>query len=122
MTKEKFLEFCKDLGGAELDRPFNEDFQSTVARHSDNKKWFALVMEYRGKDVVNLKCDPMEAEFLRRVFGGVIPAYHMNKVHWNTVFLNSDVPDEEIEGMTLASFELTAKRKKIPKNGGKNPL
>lgn len=113
MTKEAYIEFCKNLGGAEVDKPFNEDFDSTVARHSDNKKWFALVMEYRGKDVVNLKCDPMESDFLRKVYNGVIPAYHMNKVHWNTVFLDSDVADGEIERMTLNSFELTAKK---PKN------
>lgn len=122
MTKDKFLKFCQKLEGAEIDRPFNEDFSSTVARHSDNKKWFALVMEYQGKYVVNLKCEPMESEFLRKVYSGVIPAYHMNKVHWNTVFLSSDVPDAEIRRMTLASFELTAKRKKLPKNNGKNPL
>lgn len=121
MTKDAFLTFCKNLGGAELDRPFNEDFDTTVARHSDNKKWFALVMEYQGKDVANLKCEPLEAEFLRNVYSGVIPAYHMNKVHWNTVILDSDVPDAEIERMTLASFGLTAKRKKISKSNGKNP-
>ena len=122
MTKDEYLEFCKNMGGVEVDQPFHEDFESTVARHSDTKKWFALVMEYRGKTVVNLKCDPMESDFLRSVFKGVIPAYHMNKVHWNTVFLDSDVPEEEIERMTLASFELTDKRKKLPKKNGKNPL
>ncbi|MDE7360962.1 MAG: MmcQ/YjbR family DNA-binding protein [Oscillospiraceae bacterium] len=110
------------MGGAEINQPFNDDFVSTVARHSESKKWFALVMEYQGKTVVNLKCDPMESDFLRSVFEGVIPAYHMNKVHWNTVFLESDVPDEEIERMTLVSFELTGKRKKMPKKNGKNPL
>lgn len=110
MTKDAYIEFCKNLGGAEIDRPFNEDFDSTVARHSDNKKWFALVMEYNGKYIVNLKCDPMESDFLRSVFKGVIPAYHMNKTHWNSVYLESDVPDEEIERMTLNSFALTAKR------------
>ena len=83
-------------------------------------------MEYRGKTVVNLKCEPMESDFLRSVFKGVIPAYHMNKVHWNTVFLESDVPDEEIERMTLTSFALTDKKKRTPKktakNSPKNPL
>ncbi|MCM1275436.1 MAG: MmcQ/YjbR family DNA-binding protein [Lachnospiraceae bacterium] len=126
MTKDDYIEFCKNLGGAEVDRPFNEDFDSTVARHSDNKKWFALIMEYRGKYVVNLKCEPLEADFLRSVFEGVIPAYHMNKTHWNTVFLESDVPDEEIERMTLVSFALTEKKKRAPKKSAKkspkNPL
>ena len=122
MTKEAYIEFCKNLGGAEVDRPFPDDFESTVARHSNTGKWFALIMEYRGKIVVNLKCDPMESDFLRSDFKGVIPGYHMNKVHWNTVFLDSDVPGEEIERMTLASFDLTDKRKKLSRKNGKNPL
>ena len=115
MTKEEYLDFCGNLGGAELDSPFDEDFETVVARHSDNRKWFALVMEHNGKWIVNLKCDPMEADFLRKAFEGVTPAYHMNKTHWNTVYLNSDVPREEIERMTLASFELTAKKTRLPK-------
>lgn len=115
MTKEEFLDFCRNLGGAELDSPFDEDFETVVARHSDNRKWFALVMEHKGKWIVNLKCEPMEADFLRRAFEGVTPAYHMNKTHWNTVYLDSDVPREEIERMTLASFELTAKKTRLPK-------
>lgn len=115
MTKREYIEMCENIGGAEVDYPFNEDFDSAVARHTDSKKWFAVVLEYRGKWVVNLKCDPMEADFLRSVFKGVIPAYHMNKTHWNSVVLDSDVPAEEIERMTLASFALTEKKKKIPK-------
>lgn len=122
MTKEAYIEFCKNIGGAQVDQPFDNDFESTAARHSDTKKWFALIMEYQGKTVVNLKCDPIESDFLRNVFKGVIPAYHMNKVHWNTVFLESDVPDGELERMTLVSFGLTDKRKKLMKKNGKNPL
>lgn len=111
MTKDKYLDFCRNMAGASVDRPFNEDFDSYVARHTISRKWFALVMELNGKTVVNLKCDPMQADFLRSVYKGVIPAYHMNKVHWNTVYLESDVPDEEIENMTFESFSLTQKPK-----------
>lgn len=69
-------------------------------------------MELDGRVIVNLKCDPMQADFLRRIYKGIVPAYHMNKTHWNTVYLDSDVPDEEIENMTLESFNLTEKPKK----------
>lgn len=110
MTKSEYVEFCESIGGAEIDKPFENDFESTVVRHSNTRKWFALIMEYDGKQIVNLKCDPMEADFLRGVFKGVIPAYHMNKLHWNSVFLDSDVPAEEIKRMTLASFALTDKK------------
>lgn len=116
MTKEEYLDFCANLGGAELDGPFHDDFESVVARHSAGRKWFALVMKLGEKWVVNLKCEPMEADLLRKLFEGVIPAYHMNKTHWNTVYLDSDVPREEIERMTLSSFALTEKKVRAPKN------
>ncbi len=112
MTKEKYLEFCRNIAGASVDRPFNEDFSSYAARHTISRKWFALIMELDGRVIVNLKCDPMQADFLRRIYKGIVPAYHMNKTHWNTVYLDSDVPDEEIENMTLESFNLTEKPKK----------
>ncbi len=111
MTREKYIEYCKTIAGATLDNPF-EDIEAVVVRHSDNRKWFALIMEVDGKYLVNLKCEPMEADFLRGAYEGVTPAYHMNKTHWNSVYLESDVPDEEIENMTMKSFELTMKKVK----------
>lgn len=116
MTLEKYLEYCKTIAGASIDNPF-EDVDAAVVRHSDNRKWFALIMNVDGKDIVNLKCDPMEADFLRAAYEGVTPAYHMNKTHWNSVLLDSDVPEEEIIGMTEKSFALTAK--KVPKKRAK---
>lgn len=115
MTKQEYIDFCKSINGAMVDQPFNDDFTSYVARHCDSKKWFALVMELNEKDIVNLKCDPIQADFYRNVYQGVVPAYHMNKVHWNTVYLNEDVPDEVIKQMTLDSFMLTDKKRKSRK-------
>lgn len=112
MTRNKYLDFCGTIAAAVMDSPFDNDAESVVIRHRDTRKWFGLVMELNGKTIVNLKCEPMEADFLRAAYEGVIPAYHMNKVHWNTVFLESDVPDEEIYRMTMNSFELTSKKKK----------
>lgn len=110
MTKNEYLEFCGTIAAAVSDTPFEDDAESVVIRHRDTRKWFALVMNLNGKDIVNLKCEPMEADFLRSAYEGVIPAYHMNKTHWNTVFLESDVPDEEIKRLTENSFELTMKK------------
>lgn len=111
MNKNEFLDFCRSIPGASVDQPFDGDFESNVARHTLSRKWFALMMLHDGRYIVNLKCDPQEADLLRKLFQGVIPAYHMNKLHWNTVILDSDVPDEEIRRMTLNSFNLTAKPK-----------
>lgn len=110
MTRDDFLDFCRSIPGASADQPFDGDFETWVVRHTLTRKWFALLMKHDGRDIVNLKCDPQEADLLRKLFTGVVPAYHMNKTHWNTVILDSDLPDEEIKRMTLNSFALTNKR------------
>lgn len=75
-------------------------------RHNVNKKSFALIYERNGKLCINLKCEPLEADFLRQAFMDVTPAYHMNKVHWNTVTLGGDVPDAELLRMIERSYDL----------------
>ena len=115
MTKDGFLALCASMPGAAVDQPFEADFVTTVARHGDTRKWFALYMDLHGRDVVNLKCEQLRGEFWRGQFEGVTPAYHMNKQHWISVYLQSDVPDDIIEAMTWESFELTRKNTKKPK-------
>ncbi len=114
MTKQEYLDYCGTISAAVLDTPF-DDGETVAVRHCDTRKWFALVMEHGGKTIVNMKCEPMEADFLRAAYEGVTPAYHMNKVHWNTVYLDSDVPEEKIYRMTMNSFELTKKKSKRSK-------
>ncbi len=112
MTRSEYLDFCGTIAAAVSDCPFENDAESVVIRHRDTRKWFGIIMELNGKTIVNLKCEPMEADFLRAQFAGVTPAYHMNKIHWNTVYLDSDVPDDEIKRMTMNSFYLTEKNTK----------
>ena len=82
-------------------------------------KMFALLSENGGKNStqrpqMNLKCDPLEATQLRDVFDDVIPGYHMNKKHWNTLYLTdndktSDIPKGEIERQIDNSYGLVLK-------------
>jgi predicted DNA-binding protein (MmcQ/YjbR family) len=58
---------------------------------------------------LNLKCDPQEALFLRDMFDAVLPGYHMNKTHWNTVLLDGSIPRGEIERMIDRSYGLVVK-------------
>ena len=58
---------------------------------------------------MNLKCDPEEALALRDIFEAVVPGYHMNKAHWNTVILDGSIPAGEIERMIDRSFGLVVK-------------
>ena len=59
---------------------------------------------------MNLKCDPAEASILRDIFPAVIPGYHMNKAHWNTVILDDSIPKGEIERMIDNSFMLVVSK------------
>lgn len=117
MTKKQVIEYSMTLSGASCDSPFDNDGESVVLRHSDSGKWFGLIMKHKGEYILNLKCEPMNADFLRSVYKGVTAAYHMNKTHWNTVYLISDVPEDEIKRMIDASFFLTKSKRRKIKNG-----
>ncbi|MFT6754084.1 MAG: putative DNA-binding protein (MmcQ/YjbR family), partial [Candidatus Azotimanducaceae bacterium] len=69
-------------------------------------KMFATLGEHDGQWNMNLKCDPHEALMLRDVFPSVLPGYHMNKAHWNTIVLDNTIPSGEIERMIDSSYAL----------------
>ena len=119
MTRSEFEALVFDCYNVKADYPFEEDFETGVFRHEDNKKWFALVMniDYRkinpGRnetvDVVNLKCAPEVIESIAGVEPGIYRAYHMNKTHWITVAL----PECDVETLTWLlgiSYDLTRRK------------
>ena len=75
-------------------------------------KMFGFLRYKEGVGYINLKCRPEEAIVLRDIFESVIPGYHMNKEHWNTVILNGEVPQEEIESMINTSYSLVVQNLK----------
>lgn len=76
-------------------------------------KLFAIVTCDKGIARVNLKCDPQEALLLRDMFDAVLPGYHMNKRHWNTVLLDGSIPASEIERMVDRSYGLVVRGLKV---------
>lgn len=113
MTKQELIEMCLALPGTYEDYPFDElpgTNATAVMRHAGNRRSFALIMYHNGTLYLNLKCDPLEADLLRSLYAGVIPGYHMNKVHWNTVVMGADVPDDEIRRQIEMSYDLTRPR------------
>ena len=70
---------------------------------------FATLIFKNGFWSMNLKCDPEEAVMLRDVFEAIIPGYHMNKAHWNTVILDESIPQGEVERMIDNSYALVVK-------------
>ena len=119
-TRQEIIDFCLTFANTYEDYPF-ADIKDigvwTVMRHSANKKTFAYIYERHDKLCVNLKCDPIEADFLRSSFADVTPGYHMNKTHWNTITIGGDVPDEELKRQIEHSYDLIKPkiRKKITK-------
>lgn len=90
---------------AREDFPFGPD----VAVMKIDSKMFATLAQAEGVARMNLKCDPDQALMLRDIFPAVLPGYHMNKRHWNTVVLDGSVPPGEIERMIDHSYALVVK-------------
>ena len=72
-------------------------------------KMFALVSPEASPIWMNLKCDPDLARHLRGYYKAVLPGYHMNKRHWNTITLDGSIPDEEIFTMIDDSYDAVVK-------------
>ncbi|MDR1094654.1 MAG: MmcQ/YjbR family DNA-binding protein [Clostridiales bacterium] len=106
MLKQDIIEYCLKRQGAYEDYPF-DDSNWTVMRHKGSRKSFAFIYEHRGRLCVNLKCEPGLAVFLREQYRDVIPGYHTNKTHWNTVTPGGDVPDRELLRFIDMSYDLT---------------
>ena len=124
MTKQEFLEYCLNTYGTSPDYPFDEDFETAVLRHADNRKWYAIVMRVSRRkfsldsdeviDVVNLKL-PTEIFGSFGASDGVYPAYHMNKLHWISVLL-PDAPNDVVHFLANVSFEATKSKIKLNKH------
>ena len=115
MNKQAFLSYCLSAYGTVPDYPFDEDFETAVLRHADNRKWYAIVMRVSRRkfgfdsdeviDVVNLKL-PTEMFGSFGASDGVFPAYHMNKLHWISVLL-PDAQGDVVQFLVNVSFEAT---------------
>ena len=116
MTRQELTDYIFDAFSVEPDYPFPRDDVTCVFRHTDNRKWFGIVMNipYRTlgmnrdgeTDIVNVKCDPVLMGSLRGK-PGFRPAYHMNKDKWITILLDGSAGREEITALVDMSFRMT---------------
>ena len=113
MDLEQFREYCLSKACATESTPFGPD----VLVFKVSGKMFALAALDELPIRVNLKCDPDLALELRDRYEQVTPGYHMNKKHWNTVEIESGIPDPELRKMIDHSFDLVAKG--LPKSRAK---
>ena len=104
---EEIIKYCLTLENTYKDCPFPDDFESVTMKHLKNKKWFALIMNVNNKLYLNVKTDPNYSDILRNTYDYIIPAYHMNKEHWNTIIINEKVDEDLIKELIEQSYQLT---------------
>lgn len=123
MNREEVLAYGLSFPDTYQEAPFHDDNWQLV-RVKGSKKAFLWTYEKDGFININVKVDPQWRDFWRNAFPSVIPAYHQNKEHWNTVILDGSVPEEDVKRMIAESYDLItdtpSKRiyeavKKIPK-------
>ncbi len=104
MNVEIIRNYCLTKSGVTEDFPFNED---TLVFKVQGKMF--CLMNLNPPFTINLKCDPELAVELREKYDGVTPGYHMNKTHWNTIDLESNIPDKEVFAWIDHSYDLVVK-------------
>ena len=101
MSLAEISEFASDFPGVVEEQPFGPE----VDVFKVGGKIFAILSPESSPESISLKCDPELAIQLRHQYSAVIPGYHLNKRHWNTVILDGTIADEEIFGMVTHSYE-----------------
>ncbi len=122
-SREEVLAYGLSFPMTYQDAPFHDPNWQLV-RVKGSKKAFLWTYEKDGSLHLNVKADPEWRDFWRNTYPSVIPGYHQNKEHWNTIILDGTIPDEDVKRMIDESYDLVSdsptKRiyeavKKIPK-------
>lgn len=108
MNLETYYEYCLSKKGVTEHFPFDED---TLVFKVGGKMFAlsSLSQWEKGQPAVNLKCDPERAEELRAEYDAIQPGFHMSKIHWNTIKINTDVSDALVKELIDHSYELVFK-------------
>lgn len=123
MTREDILSFGMSFPDTYTEAPFR-DTNWQLVRVKGSKKVFLWTYMREGYLNINIKVNPEWRDFWRNAYESVIPGWHQNKEHWNTVIIDGTIPDDDIKSMISESYEIITdsptKRiyeavKKIPK-------
>lgn len=108
MTQEEFEKYILHLDRVWLDYPF--DATTAVYKYGEKPegKIVAIVAEGSRPLRISLKCDPQLAEHLRDTYETVLPGYHLNKKHWNTIICTGQLSNEEIFDLARLSYQLVS--------------
>lgn len=113
MTHKELEEYLLTFPNTWLDFPFGEKASVYKIGHKETGegKMFALIANGSKPLKVSLKCDPVLAETLREKYETVVPGYHLNKKHWNTIICSGQLSDEEIKDLVRLSYQLVSDAK-----------
>jgi predicted DNA-binding protein (MmcQ/YjbR family) len=99
-------EYVLSFPNSRRDYPFGEDVAVYKTKVGDEEKMYALIPEGKDPVSISLKCDPQLAELLREKYETVMPGYHLNKKHWNTIVVTGQMPWDEVKSLILLSYNL----------------
>jgi len=110
MTHKELEDYLLEFPNTWLDYPFGEGTSVYKIGHKETGegKMFALIDDNSKPLRVSLKCDPQLAETLREKYESVVPGYHLNKKHWNTIICSGQLTDEEVKDLARLSYDLVA--------------
>ena len=104
-TREEALAYALSFPKTYQEAPFHDNNWQLV-RVEGSKKVFLWTYEREGYINLNVKADPQWRDFWRSTYASVIPGWHQNKDHWNTIILDGTVPEQEIQRMIAESYDL----------------
>ena len=105
MTHKQFEEFIVSLPGVWLDYPFGDEV-AVYKIGSEKGKMFALMPLDTTETQISLKCDPEKAIALREEYSAIVPAWHFNKKHWNTVYIQPMISRSLLCELIQHSYDL----------------
>lgn len=106
-TREQALNYGLSFPDTYLDAPFHDNNWQLV-RFRENNKAFLWTYERGGYVNLNVKVEPDKAYFWRDAYSSVLPGYHQNKEHWNTIILDGSIPEKHIKQMIRDSYGLVS--------------
>ena len=104
-TREEALKYALSFPETYQDAPFHDPNWQLV-RVKGSGKAFLWTYERDGYINLNVKVDPEWRDFWRNAYDAVMPGYHQNKEHWNTIILNGSIPDKDVKRMIAESYDL----------------
>ena len=104
-TREEALAYGLSFPNTYQEAPFHDENWQLV-RVKGSKKAFLWTYEMEGKIHLNVKVSPEWRDLWRQAYEAVIPGYHQNKEHWNTIILDDTIPDNEVKRMIAESYDL----------------